>query len=645
MSARLVDLDVLRGLAVLGILFHHLTGNAFPWPVPALDAIGGWIQTWPAMDLFLVVSGFVIARHLIPRLEDRDRALVAVRSFWIRRAYRLLPSAWAWLALTVALAAVANRSGAFGTVRTNVEGAVASVLLVANFRFADAFGRHSMGATFHHWSLSLEEQFYLVLPVLILLAGRRLALVMGLLAATQLFSTRSVLMLMTRTDGLALGVLLAVAAGHPGYRLFEPTFLARARNRLLLVPGLILATCLTAGSTAPPIVGFPFGIAVLAAFALTFAASFDRGYLVGQGGAQRLLAAIGRRSYSLYLAHIPIYYLGRELGFRLDHGPYTPARAALLLAGTGILLALATEASYRWIETPWREHGRKVSDRLMAEAPAPASPGTAGQVPVAGAGSPPGPATGEGPCEPADVGLFDAVQEGWFAGARGEVFPGFPVSAEDVVLDVGSGEGGAAGFCASLGAHVIVTDVDATKVHAQRRKLEGSRARKVECFVSDGNPLPLPDATATRVVCMEVLEHVDDPARLMAEMVRAGRPGSLYLLTVPAAVSEVLVKPFAPPMFAKPNHVRILDRAGFESLVRGAGLEVLTHSEGGFFWAIWWLLFWAAPEGGIPGARAPTDAWTRLWHSVVKSANGPALKRGLDRILPKSQVIVARKPA
>lgn len=171
--------------------------------------------------------------------------------------------------------------------------------------------------------------------------------------------------------------------------------------------------------------------------------------------------------------------------------------------------------------------------------------------------------------DPNMLGLHDVMLGGWYNEEAGELAPGFAVSADDIVADIGCGDGGALNFCAKRGPHVILADLDADRVQRARNWLEGSSARQVESHVTDGNPLPLPDGAATRVICMEVLEHVDDAPAFMAELARIGAPGALYLLTVPDVTQERLQTHLAPPMyFQKPNHVRIFEREDFAQLVQ-----------------------------------------------------------------------------
>ena len=151
-------------------------------------------------------------------------------------------------------------------------------------------------------------------------------------------------------------------------------------------------------------------------------------------------------------------------------------------------------------------------------------------------------ATAEKNVDPRICGLLDAVRRGWYQLETGELFIGFKVTRDDIVLDVGCGEGNAMLFCAKQGAHVVFSDVDATKIKALTEKANETKARKVEGFVSDTTPLPLPDEYATKILSTEMLEHTSNPEIILAELVRVGKPGAQYLITVPDSRSEMLQK-------------------------------------------------------------------------------------------------------
>jgi len=252
------------------------------------------------------------------------------------------------------------------------------------------------------------------------------------------------------------------------------------------------------------------------------------------------------------------------------------------------------------------------------------------------------------------TGLKDAVLRGWFNHASGELFTGFPVGADDVVADIGCGLGAYSEFCATHGARVIAVDIDPGRVEATVRRLRGlTPPREIEAHVSASNPLPIATGSVSRVVCLEVIEHVDSPQALMAELARIGKPGALYLLACPDPGSEAIQQKLAAPgYFLKPHHIRILAHDEFARLAEQAGLEVTNRSSHSFFWSLWLALFWAtgldfdeASERGFQGIRHPLlDHWTRTWQTLLDQPGGVRVKQALDDLLPKSQIIVARKP-
>jgi 2-polyprenyl-3-methyl-5-hydroxy-6-metoxy-1,4-benzoquinol methylase len=246
---------------------------------------------------------------------------------------------------------------------------------------------------------------------------------------------------------------------------------------------------------------------------------------------------------------------------------------------------------------------------------------------------------------PFDIGLKDAARDGWYCEAKGEVYPGFPVDAEDVVVDVGCGDGGCSLFCANRGAHVIAVDIDAAKIAATTERLATTPARLVQGLVSDANPILLNDGTATKVISMEVIEHVDDPAQFLSELVRIGKPGAQYLLAVPDPSSEQMqVGVAAASYFQKPNHVRIIQRGEFEKLVTDAGLIIESHTYYSFYWSLWMLFFWICEVDLWTPEHPLLDSWTRTWSALLDSPHGEQVRKSLNLVMPKSQVIVARKP-
>jgi SAM-dependent methyltransferase len=247
------------------------------------------------------------------------------------------------------------------------------------------------------------------------------------------------------------------------------------------------------------------------------------------------------------------------------------------------------------------------------------------------------------------VSSFEAEEFGWYQLGTRELLTGFPIGPQDTLADVGCGEGGSSHFAALCDAEVYALDIDPAAIAAVKRRIRGlTPVRPFHTVISDSNPLPLPDGVATRVVCQEVMEHVDDPQCFIRELVRIGRPGALYLLTVPDPVSESLQRFVAPDVcWRKPNHLRVFGREEFGQLVTDAGLTIQTRALYSFFWSMWWTLFWAGDGNfkfGAPGTPV-LKYWNKTWAALMANPRGAHVRKALNDFMPKSQIIIARKAA
>jgi len=250
------------------------------------------------------------------------------------------------------------------------------------------------------------------------------------------------------------------------------------------------------------------------------------------------------------------------------------------------------------------------------------------------------------PVLPPDVGLRDSVASGQYNNKTGELYPGFAITPDDIVLDVGCGDGDKAHFCAQRGAAIIFVDSDPGQVAIASKRLANSRAKSLTPIVSDTNPLPLESGIATRVIASEVIEHVDDPVAFLKELFRVGKPGALYLLTVPDPVCEGMQKKLAPPIhFQKPNHVRIIGRDEFARMTTDAGLEIVSRGSHGFYWAMWLLMFWSCKvDLSVANQHPVLQNWSTTWSALLDTDDGLRVKQAFDEFMPISQYIVARKP-
>lgn len=378
---RIQDIELLRALAVLSVVLHHAKGNLFTWNLPWLNAFFQRFDLWWGVDLFFAISGFVIARDLLPRLQRCSSHTEHWRmtlAFWTRRAFRLLPSAWLWLLLILLACRFLNTSGAFGSLQANLAATGAAVLQLANFRFAESFGNYEYGTSFVYWSLSLEEQFYLLLPLLALLTRRWMPWLLVLLVIVQFFTWRTPLLMSVRTDAIALGVLLALWSDTRSYAALTPR---AAFKPLLLIGVAALIFGLMEFSTNHYLwTTYRIGVIALLSATLVWLASYNRDILAMPAQPlQQLMLWVGSRSYGIYLIHIPAFCLTREVCHRLYSAAAQDGSHTLLVTLlAGLLVAGLSELNYRYIEMPLRTRGSRVAARLMerpsthdATAPAP----------------------------------------------------------------------------------------------------------------------------------------------------------------------------------------------------------------------------------------------------------------------------------
>lgn len=370
MKRKNVEIEVLRAVAVLLTLVNHLP-QLFKWNPHPLGHVEDYVTFWGGVDLFFCISGYVVSRSVFDLLE-RGKAdgtfWPAAKSFWLRRAYRLLPSAWFWLAVMVACSICFNESGAFYPPFMSIRSALAAAFISSNF--AQTFGAPIL-PNFIYWSLSLEEQFYLLLPLFILLVPARWrwkALILCIVIQFPLYRTLWVdLSWFIRLDALMWGILIFLFSRTREYLQIEPRSLARPMKGAAFC-GVALLALITLPQILSPL-PFHVGLMAIVCAALVLAASYEKGYTFPCGAARPILLWVGSRSYAIYLVHVPAYYMTNEIWYRLAaaHGLRVPdGTYSLKFLITALpLIAVFAEANYRLLETPLRERGARAARAVL----------------------------------------------------------------------------------------------------------------------------------------------------------------------------------------------------------------------------------------------------------------------------------------
>jgi peptidoglycan/LPS O-acetylase OafA/YrhL len=378
-ARHLPALDGLRAVAVAAVVAFHLGRLR-----------GGFL----GVDVFFVVSGFLITRLLLAEWDEREK--IDGRAFWARRFRRLLPA----LLVVLAAVAVASRAWLPAWRLTDIrDDALAALAYVANWRFVlsdQSYFARGIGPSplRHTWSLAIEEQFYLLWPVLVL----------GALAVARRrgLDARRLVGVLATVGAVASGVWMAVLAGADGTDLSRVYYGTDTRAFALLAGAGLACWWDPAAARARRTrrsarrwreawsAAGAVGLAALAVLAVTvredqvsaYRGAFQlasalsvvtvAGCAAGDGRVNRFLGSnvptwLGRRSYGIYLWSWPVQV------FAVEHfglGGWT-----LDLAVVTVTLVLAA-LSFRFVEAPV----------LSRRTPSPALPGHEEPVPVTAAG-------------------------------------------------------------------------------------------------------------------------------------------------------------------------------------------------------------------------------------------------------------------
>ncbi|MEO6803771.1 MAG: acyltransferase [Granulicella sp.] len=336
----LPTLDGWRTISILSvILFHDGIHTLGPFSTQWF-----YLHGYVGVDIFFSISGLLICSKLFS--EERTKVAINVRSFYVRRAFRILPPAVAFLAFLLLLAHTIH-------LEVGLPEVIASLCFMRNYTFTFThFQSIYPGYTSHFWSLAVEEHFYLILPALLVISKRRWWRVPALFAIALAVSINRVTHganehTGTRIDALFFAAAIAILIQNPVLR----TWLTRWLWLWPLVAGFILVLVNRAESTHLP------GLAL--AWLLPFVILGTM--LRPQSWFSRFLELapmryVGRLSYSLYLWQQLFFITHFDAGGRVS-GPLSRLQAWPYNALLVILFALF---SYYLIEQPFIRLGRKL---------------------------------------------------------------------------------------------------------------------------------------------------------------------------------------------------------------------------------------------------------------------------------------------
>lgn len=332
------EIDGLRAVAVLSVCLFHIGAPGFG---------GGFV----GVDIFFVISGYLITGIIHPSIEAQSFSL---SDFYARRARRILPALFLVMTVTGLLGWLILMPGELRELGRQI---IATTLFSSNLLFFFEAGYFDAAAEtkplLMTWSLGVEEQFYLLWPLLLHMAVRlewnRSKTVASFLVAsfsiayyaTKVSPESAFYLLPFRAWELALGAMLAIYQRGQGQTTVPPRWIDASAGSIGL---LAIIAALTQYSSKTPFPGFAALLPCLGAALIIYAGSASA--LVRLCLTNPLARGIGLISYSLYLWHWPLLAIART--FFRDEVPIGVGAAILALS------AVLAYSSWRWIEQPFR---------------------------------------------------------------------------------------------------------------------------------------------------------------------------------------------------------------------------------------------------------------------------------------------------
>jgi peptidoglycan/LPS O-acetylase OafA/YrhL len=367
-------LDGIRGLAILAVFVHNVGYFDEPTDSLALKSMrlvigGGWV----GVQLFFVLSGLLITGILLDTRRDPHR----LRSFYVRRVLRIFPLYYLTLACAFVLLPRVLDLGEWGERARHVQVWYWTYLM----NWSDPY-KGTLPGLSHFWSLAVEEQFYLVWPLVVFgLSVRDLTRVCAALIVSALFIRVGFVLggappaaiygfTITRWDSLAWGAVLAVALREVEWRERVLPWIRRAT----LPAGVTLAVVVVVDhglSWAKPLgqtAGYSLVASLFAGLVLLAADPSQPGGWVRRVTESGWLRFFGKYSYGMYVLHWPIHRVGQTV---LSHwvivgtAASRPLHLVAYVAGTLAVTTIAAVAVYHVIELPFLS----LKDRLAPRVP------------------------------------------------------------------------------------------------------------------------------------------------------------------------------------------------------------------------------------------------------------------------------------
>lgn len=367
-QSRNIEIDNLRAIAIIGTLFAHIGGMFLTMP-HFLNSIFKYITGVEGVILFFAISGYVISASFIPKLDSKNflyDQIKIIHAFFVRRFFRIIIPTSFWVVVMILLVSFGLQWGIIETIFSGI----ATLFGIENLYILITHPIHNR--FFIYWSLSLEMQFYCLLPFFLALLKNKWGRLFGLgLFIILLQFLPGNLHGQLRGECLIMGVMV--------YLLFHDfkwldnihSYFKKKRLILKLIGFsliIFLFTCYGALWSVTNALPFPFiyGIKLNFFWTLLVAiAALKLDIIIFPSYIKLAMNWLGSRSFTLYLAHYPMMYLTHIIAIKLTKNHIYAFNHPLAITVFWLTsLAVAVEISYKMIEMPMTALGRKLAKQI-----------------------------------------------------------------------------------------------------------------------------------------------------------------------------------------------------------------------------------------------------------------------------------------
>ncbi len=380
------EIDNLRGIAIFLVLLEHFP-QLNPWflELPTVVSRG-----WSGVQLFFVISGYIVCSRLFPELqlargveEPFRAACVVLKKFFTKRATRVMAPCLVWFAIT-AVFSVLCAPGMFGV---NLRQIALSLIVFSTNLFNEVYVINQGLTLPWHWSLAVEEQFYLAIPFVFWAIKKpqdRFKYALFFIGLVE-FVVRPLLSFTLGVPALRFstipsfsyliaGAVLYLFTETPTYRQTEGLLKQIPAKIWLGLSSYLVLMLLFMPSLISDRNSVLYTAILLVAGTLVGLASYGHGFVLPYLGRSGILNWLGTRSYSIYLCHFPVLTLHlalwRQYAKVTGPIPLADENSVLLFGVTAILSTVVfAELSYRLIELPFQRWGSRIASQFEETIP------------------------------------------------------------------------------------------------------------------------------------------------------------------------------------------------------------------------------------------------------------------------------------